>query len=152
VYGPNENHKGKMASVVWHAFYQIQNSGRLKLFQSHKAGIQNGHQMRDFVYVKDVCQVCFWLMTTRKKPAIYNLGSGKARTFIDLATSTFAAMNRTQTIQFIPTPEDIRDSYQYFTQADMRKLASAGYPYPFTTLEDGIAEYVNQYLLQGKFL
>jgi len=150
VYGPNEYHKGRMASVIFHAFRQIKSDGKISLFQSHREGIPHGHQMRDFVYVKDVTEVCFWLMHHRKNSGIFNLGSGKARTFLDLAKSTFAALNLEENINFVPTPLEIRDSYQYFTEAKMEKLKSAGYPFPFTSLEDGIGDYVGNYLLPGK--
>lgn len=151
VYGPNEYHKGKMASVIYHAFCQIGESGAMKLFESHKPGIDNGHQKRDFVYVKDVINVCFWLMNHRKNSAIYNLGSGKARTFLDLTLATFNAMNRQPDISFVPTPIEIRESYQYFTEAEMRKLKSIGYPFVFSSLEEGVQDYVQNYLISGNY-
>jgi ADP-L-glycero-D-manno-heptose 6-epimerase len=151
VYGPNEYHKGKMASVIFHAFQQIKKEGKMRLFQSHKAGVEHGHQMRDFVYVKDVVAVCFWLMHHRKDSGIYNLGSGRARTFLDLAHATFSAMDLQPDIEFIPTPESIREGYQYFTEADMSKLKSIGYPLPFTSLENGVLEYVGNYLITGRY-
>lgn len=147
VYGPNEYHKGRMASVIWHAFQQISQTGSMKLFRSHKPTIADGGQMRDFVYVKDVVDVCMFLMHHRKGSGIYNLGSGVARTFLDLAHATFDAMGRDRKVSFIDTPEDIRDKYQYFTQADMQKLSRAGYARPFHTLEEGVTDYVQQYLL-----
>lgn len=149
VYGPNEYHKGRMASVIFHAFCQIRDSGRMTLFESHREGIAHGHQMRDFVYVKDVVQVCLWLMQHRRNSGIYNLGSGKARTFLDLARATFEAMSLPEKISFIPTPVEIRDSYQYFTEARMDKLRQAGYSFPITSLEEGISDYVKNYL-QGQ--
>lgn len=152
VYGPNEYHKGKMASVIYHAFQQISETGEMKLFESHRKGIEHGHQMRDFVYVKDVVEVCLWLMHHRHQSQIYNLGSGKARTFLDLALATFHSMNRGTKIKFIPTPESIRNSYQYFTEADMSKLKNAGYEKPFTELENGIDDYVKNFLITGKYL
>lgn len=151
VYGPNEYHKGKMASVIFHAFHQIKKEGKMKLFQSHKPGIEHGHQQRDFVYVMDVVSVCVWLMHHRKDSGIYNLGSGKARTFLDLALATFKAMGIEPDIEFIPTPESIREGYQYFTEANMEKLKSIGYPQPFTTLESGVGEYVSEYLLPNRY-
>lgn len=151
VYGPNEYHKGKMASVIFHAFNQIKATGRMKLFQSHREGIADGHQKRDFVYVKDVISVCYWLMHHRKNSAIYNLGSGTARTFLDLVNSTFHAMDLEPTIEFMPTPIEIRDSYQYFTEANMQKLKSIGYPHPFTSLEEGVEDYVKRYLAEGRY-
>lgn len=148
VYGPNEYHKGRMASVVMHAYRQIKEKGSMKLFRSHKEGIADGHQQRDFVYVKDVAEVCLFLMEHRKNSGLYNLGSGKARTFLDLAKGVFAAMNKEEDISFIDTPEDIRDKYQYFTEADMSKLRSIGFTQDFTTLEEGIKDYVRNYLNQ----
>ncbi len=151
VYGPNEYHKGRMASVVFHAFQQIQQNGSMTLFRSHRPDYVDGGQMRDFVYVKDVVEVCFFLLNHRRDSGIYNLGSGQARTFMDLALNTFDALGRTADIQFKDTPEDIRDKYQYFTQADMHKLQGIGYPHAFTSLEDGIRDYVRQYLLPGRY-
>jgi len=146
VYGPNEYHKGKMASVIFHATRQIQATGKMKLFQSHRPDIAHGHQMRDFVYVKDVVDVCFWLMNHRKNSSIYNLGSGKARTFLDLVLHTFVALGKESDIDFVPTPIEIRDSYQYFTEAKMDKLTSIGFPGAFYELEAGIDDYVKNYL------
>jgi ADP-L-glycero-D-manno-heptose 6-epimerase len=151
VYGPNEYHKGRMASVVLHAFKQIQETGKLKLFRSHNPDFKDGEQMRDFIYVKDVVDVCFFLMQHRKNSGIYNLGSGQARTFLDLAFQTFQAMGREAEIDFVDTPADIRDTYQYFTEANMEKLRSIGYDKPFHTLEEGVQDYVKNYLLEGKY-
>jgi ADP-L-glycero-D-manno-heptose 6-epimerase len=149
VYGPNEYHKGRMASVVFHAFNQIQASGGMKLFRSHRPDFKDGEQLRDFIYVKDLCAVCMFLMEHRKNSGLYNLGSGKARTFLDLARATFAALGRPENITFIDTPADIRDKYQYFTEADMRKMIGIGYTRPFTTLEEGVMDYVKGYLVSG---
>ncbi|MEQ8475793.1 ADP-glyceromanno-heptose 6-epimerase [Fulvivirga sp.] len=146
VYGPNEYHKGRMASVVWHAYNQILKTDAMKLFRSHNPEYKDGEQMRDFVYVKDVIDVCYWLMHHRKDSGIYNLGSGKARTFLDLTKAVFKALDKNEDISFIDTPEDIRDKYQYFTEANMEKLKSIGYPKEFTTLEVGIEDYVKNYL------
>lgn len=151
VYGPNEYHKARMASVVLHAFNQIKTSGEVKLFRSHRPDYKDGEQLRDFVYVKDVCDVCIWLMEDRKHSGLYNLGSGRARTFLDLARSTFRAMGREERIKFIDTPADIRDKYQYFTEARMQKLRAAGYTGPFTALEDGVRDYVTNYLSTGSY-
>jgi ADP-L-glycero-D-manno-heptose 6-epimerase len=148
VYGPNEYHKGRMASVVFHAFRQIQSTGSMKLFRSHRPDYADGGQLRDFVYVKDVCEVCIFLMEQRKHSGLYNLGSGTARTFLDLARNVFKAMGKPEQIAFIDTPADIRDKYQYFTEAEMGKLRSIGYNKPFHTLEEGIADYVNGYLVK----
>jgi ADP-L-glycero-D-manno-heptose 6-epimerase len=152
VYGPNEYHKGRMASVIFHTYNQIMKSGEMKLFQSHNPNFKDGEQMRDFVYVKDVVEVMYFLMHHRKDSGIYNLGSGKARTFLDLATNTFRALGKETKISFVPTPEDIRDKYQYFTEAKMDKLISIGYTKPFTSLEDGVEDYVKNYLSKGLYL
>ena len=152
VYGPNEYHKGRMASVIFHAYRQIGQTGKMKLFRSHHPDFKDGEQMRDFVYVKDVVDVCSFLMHHRRHSGIYNLGSGKARTFVDLATNTFKAMDLEPEIDFIDTPADIRDKYQYFTQANMAKLRSIGYEKPFHTLEEGIADYVKNYLKEGSYM
>ena len=141
VYGPKENHKGRMASVVWHARKQIEETKGMKLFRSHNSNFKNGEQMRDFVYVKDVCDVMYWFMHHRKDSGIYNMGSGKARTFLDLTKAVFSSMNKVENIGFIETPEDIRDKYQYFTEADMGKLRSIGYSKNFTSIEEGIENY-----------
>ena len=151
VYGPNEYHKGRMASVIFHAYNQITKTGEMKLFASHHPDYKDGEQLRDFVYVKDVVNVCLFLLNHRKDSGIYNLGSGKARTFLDLVNNTFKAMNLTPKISFIPTPEDIRDKYQYFTEADMSKLKAIGYNQPFTSLEDGVEDYVKNYLSSATY-
>lgn len=151
VYGPNEYHKGRMASVIFHAFNQISKTGGMKLFRSHNPEYKDGEQLRDFVYVKDVVSVCLFLMENKPESAIYNLGSGKARTFLDLTKNTFKAMGKEENISFIDTPEDIRDKYQYFTEADMSKLIDAGYDKGFTSLEDGVKDYVTNYLIDGKY-
>ncbi len=151
VYGPNEYHKGRMASVIFHAYHQIKATGQMRLFRSHHPDFKDGEQMRDFVYVKDVVEVCSFLMHHRRNSGIYNLGSGKARTFVDLATNTFKAMGLEPNINFVDTPADIRDKYQYFTQANMNKLRSIGYTKPFHTLEEGVKDYVQNYLLTEKY-
>ncbi|MCW8897552.1 MAG: ADP-glyceromanno-heptose 6-epimerase [Flavobacteriales bacterium] len=151
VYGPNEYHKGRMASVIFHAYNQITKTGEMKLFASHHPDYKDGEQLRDFVYVKDVTNVCMFLLKHRKDSGIYNLGSGKARTFLDLVNNTFKAMNLTPKVSFIPTPEDIRDKYQYFTEADMSKLKAIGYDKPFTSLEDGVEDYVKNYLTTATY-
>lgn len=151
VYGPNEYHKGRMASVIFHAFNQIKNNGKMKLFRSHRPDFKDGEQMRDFVYVKDVVEVIMFLMHHRKNPGIYNLGSGKARTFLDLARNTFRSMGKQENIEFVDTPADIRDKYQYFTEASMEKLLAAGYTKGFTSLEEGVSDYVKNYLTTGRY-
>jgi len=152
VYGPNEYHKGRMASVIFHSFHQINNNGKVKLFKSHNPNYSDGGQLRDFVYVKDVVNVIWFLYTTKIKSGIYNLGSGKARTFLDLAKATFKALNIEPNIEFIDTPIDIRDKYQYFTEANMNKLISAGYSKKFTSLEEGVNDYVSNYLVKGNYM
>lgn len=149
VYGPNEYHKGRMASVIWHAYNQVSKTEKMKLFRSHNPEYQDGEQMRDFVYVKDVVDVCYFLMHHRKNSGIYNLGSGKARTFLDLTKTVFKALNKKEVIEFIDTPLDIRDKYQYFTEANMNKLKNIGYTKPFHSLEEGATDYVQNYLTRG---
>ena len=167
VYGPNEYHKGRMASMIFHGFNQIQNTGKVKLFKSHKSEFNDGEQLRDFIYVEDVAAVCFWLMIlmdntrlnesfgqgqwTMDKNGIYNLGTGKARTFNDLAKATFAGMSKEPVIEYIDMPDDIRDKYQYYTEADRSKLRKAGYDKKFHTLEEGVNDYVSNYLTFHKY-
>ena len=146
VYGPNEYHKARMASVIFHSFHQINNTGKVKLFRSHRPDFKDGWQLRDFIYVKDLVNVCVFLMQNKVQSGIYNLGTGKARSFYDLADSTFKAMNKTTDIEYVDIPADIRDKYQYFTEADMSKLIAQGYSTPFTSLEEGVRDYVTNYL------
>lgn len=148
VYGPNEYHKGRMASVIFHSEKQIRETGKVKLFRSHRPDFEDGRQLRDFVYVKDVAEVILWFMQNKPQSGIYNLGTGKARSFYDLASATFKAMGLEPNIDFIDTPEDIRDKYQYFTEANMTKLLKTGFNKPFTSLEEGISDYVKNYLTQ----
>lgn len=152
VYGPNEYHKKRMASVIFHSFNQINQNGKVKLFRSHRPDYADGGQLRDFVYVKDVVEVIWYLYSQHPASGIYNLGSGKARSFADLARAVFKALDKPADIEFIDTPADIRDNYQYFTEADMRKLIATGYPHPFSSLEDGVADYVKHYLQPARFL
>ncbi len=163
VYGPNEYHKGRMASVIFHSFNQIKKTGNVKLFKSHKPEFKDGQQLRDFIYVEDVAKVCFWLMENLRKAqgdslpgttvqsGLYNLGTGKARAFEDLVKATFAGMGKQPVIEYIDMPEDIRDKYQYFTEADMTKLQEAGYNEKFFSLEDGVGDYVKNYLLKNEY-
>lgn len=151
VYGPNEYHKGRMASVVFHAFNQIKATGKVKLFRSHNENYADGCQLRDFVYVKDVADVIWYLYSNKIESGLYNLGSGTARTFLDLARSTFAALNREEQIEFVDTPIDIRDKYQYFTEAKMEKLINTGYKKEFTSLEKGVEDYVKNYLSHNAY-
>jgi ADP-L-glycero-D-manno-heptose 6-epimerase len=151
VYGPNEFHKARMASVIFHSFNQINATGKVKLFRSHRPDYKDGWQLRDFVYVMDVVNVCVFLMQHKVTSGIYNLGAGKARSFYDLAAATFNAMNKDTNIEFVDIPEDIRDKYQYFTEADMSKLIAQGYNTPFHSLEEGVTDYVKNYLMTGKY-
>ena len=148
VYGPNEYHKGRMASVVYHAFNQVKEKGSMKLFRSHNPDYKDGEQKRDFVYVKDVVDIIIWLLENRnsKNNGLYNLGTGKAQTFLDLAHGVFNALAIEPNIEFVDTPEDIRDKYQYFTEANMDKLRNIGYTKPFMSLEEGVADYVTNHL------
>ncbi len=146
VYGPNEYHKGFMASVVWHLAKQARETGQMKLFQSHKEGYADGEQRRDFVYVKDLCDVVLWFLDHPDANGIFNLGTGRARTYNDVAAAIFSALDRPNNVVYVPTPESIRDSYQYFTEADLTKLRAVGYDRPFTPLEDAVRDYVTTYL------
>jgi ADP-L-glycero-D-manno-heptose 6-epimerase len=156
VYGPNEYHKGRMASVIFHAFNQIQSTGKVKLFRSHKPEYKDGEQLRDFIYVEDILNICYWMMEKSTEPAevpasgIYNAGTGKARTFKDLVTAIFSSLDMPAVIEFIDTPEDIRNKYQYFTEADMTKIRHAGYKDNFYSLEKGVATYVKDFLSSKK--
>ncbi len=157
VYGPNEYHKGRMASVIFHSFNQIKKDGEVKLFKSHRPDFKDGQQLRDFIYVKDVVKVMDWIMRSMlnntwqyKLNGLYNLGTGKARSFYDLAVATFAGLNLEPDIIFIDMPEDIRDKYQYFTEANMQKLRDAGYRETFYSLEEGVDDYVRNYLVAAK--
>lgn len=146
VYGPNEYHKGRMASVVFHAYRQIKEKGEVKLFRSHNPEFADGEQMRDFIYVRDVARICLWLMVQHPGNGLYNAGTGKARSFKDLVRAIFKVLRKPENIVYIDTPEDIRDKYQYYTQADMHQFLQTGYDRPFCTIEDGIREYVAFYL------
>jgi ADP-L-glycero-D-manno-heptose 6-epimerase len=151
VYGPNEYHKGRMASVIFHSFNQIKESGKVKLFRSHRPEYKDGEQLRDFVYVKDVVKICYWLMGNQPVSGIYNLGTGTARSFNDLVRSTYAGLDMPPVIEYMDMPEDIREKYQYFTEANMKKLRNAGYIDEFYSLEKGVEEYVRNYLAPGRY-
>jgi ADP-L-glycero-D-manno-heptose 6-epimerase len=167
VYGPNESHKGRMASVIFHSFNQIKKGGRVRLFKSHRPDFKDGQQLRDFIYVKDVVNVMGWMMEQTAKKSddifsdviskttihsgIYNLGTGQARPFYDLVVAVFKALNLEPAIDFIDMPEDIRDKYQYFTEARMTKLKNEGFHVPFTSLEEGVDDYVKHYLSTSNF-
>lgn len=148
VYGPNEYHKGRMASVALHTFNQVKEHGYMKLFRSHRPGYEHGMQMRDFVYVKDAAMATSHFIDHEAESGLYNIGTGKARAFHDLAAAVMKNMDREPNIEFIDMPEDLRGKYQYFTQASMDKLKQAGYDRPFMELEDGVADYVRNYLVQ----
>ncbi len=151
VYGPNEYHKGRMASVIFHTFKQIQSTDGMKLFRSHRPDFADGQQARDFIFVKDILSICAFFFTNQPPNGLYNVGTGKARTFWDLAANTFLAMGKEIAISFMDTPQDIRNTYQYYTQANMQKLFKAGYTNSFYSLEDGVAEYVNNYLIPANY-
>ena len=172
VYGPNEYHKARMASVIFHSFNQIKALGKVKLFRSHKPEYKDGEQLRDFIYVEDVCKVIFWMMKEAGSqnpiaigsevrhqtsdirhltPGLYNLGTGKARTFNDLVFAIYTSLQIVPVIEYIDTPEDIRDKYQYFTEADMNKIRDAGYNKEFYSLEEGVKEYVTGFLANKKY-
>ncbi len=142
VYGFGERHKERMASVVLQAFDQIRESGRVRLFQSHHSDYEDGGQMRDFIYVEDVVRVLLFALTHPIERGIYNLGTGTARSFRELAEATFKALEAPVQIDYVPTPEDLRERYQYFTEARMDRLRAAGFETPFTSLEEGVAQYV----------
>jgi len=152
VFGPNEYHKGRMASVVFHAFNEIKQSGKVSLFRSHRSEYKDGEQARDFIYVKDVLSVLMHFFHTRKNGGLYNLGTGQCRTFLDLAKSVFVALGKTEDIVFVDMPADIRDRYQYHTEANMDRLVAAGYVIPFTPLELAVEDYVNHYLAGHTYL
>jgi ADP-L-glycero-D-manno-heptose 6-epimerase len=150
VYGPNEFHKGRMASVVYHAFLQIKNSKTMRLFKSHLDEIADGEQKRDFIYIKDIIKTIQWIMENRLMDGIYNLGTGHARSFRALTEATFSAMDLDCNIEYVDTPKDIRANYQYFTEANMEKLRTQGFDLNFTSLEKGVEEYIKEYLLPDK--
>ncbi|MEO8416034.1 MAG: ADP-glyceromanno-heptose 6-epimerase [Ginsengibacter sp.] len=156
VYGPNEYHKARMASVIFHAYNQIIENGFVKLFKSHKKEFSDGEQLRDFIYVKDVLKICYWLLACWQKdpktfiPGIYNVGTGKARSFNDLVRATFSGIDRKPEIEYIDMPEDIRDTYQYYTQAAMQKIKDTGYNENMYSLEEGVDDYVRNYLSKAE--
>ncbi len=152
VYGPNEYHKARMASVIFHAFHQIRDTGRLKLFKSHRPEWKDGGQERDFIYVKDVLEMVWNVYDLKPESALYNVGTGKARTFQDLGVSTFAALGLEPNIEYIDMPIDLREKYQYFTEADMSKWINAKLPLPATSLEEGVKDYIQHYLNPARYL
>lgn len=154
VYGPNEYHKARMASVIFHSYNQIIENSFVKLFRSHKKAYNDGEQLRDFIYVKDVLKICYWFLECWLKDphtfisGIYNVGTGKARTFNDLVKSTFHGLDMEAAIRYIEMPFDIQNTYQYYTQAEMKKIRDAGYKEDVYSLEDGVDDYVKNYLSQ----
>ena len=150
VYGPNEYYKGSMASVIFHSFNSISKTGEMGLFKSYRAEYQDGGQLRDFIYVKDICKVIRFLIENESVSGLFNLGTGKARSFYDLCTSTFRAMGREVKINFIDMPEGLREKYQYYTQAEMDKLREAGYKEEFYSLEEGSKDYVQNFLMKDE--
>ncbi|SNR94883.1 ADP-glyceromanno-heptose 6-epimerase precursor [Methylobacillus rhizosphaerae] len=149
VYGPNEYHKERMASVAFHTFNQFRDQGHVKLFKSHKAGYADGMQLRDFVYVKDAVSVMAHFLDQPQHSGLYNIGTGEARAFKDLATAVMTSMGREPSIEYIDMPQDLMGKYQYFTEANIEKLRNTGYTTPFHTLEQGVQDYVQQYLMQA---
>lgn len=152
VFGPNEYHKGEMRSVVLRAFEQIRDSGTVKLFKSYKKEYKNGEQKRDFIYVKDAVDIIMYFLDNPKVNGIYNVGAGKAETWNSLAKAVFSAYGKKPLIKYIDMPKDLRPRYQYFTEADMKKLRKAGYKKKMTSLEDAISDYVKSYLINDEFL
>lgn len=149
VYGPNEYFKGSMASVIFHSFNKINETGEMGLFKSYKEGYEDGGQLRDFVYVKDICKVVKFMIEHEEVSGLFNLGTGQTRSFYDLAASTFKAMGLEPNIKYIEMPESLRAKYQYYTQANMEKLRNAGYTEDFYSLEDGAKDYVQNYLMKN---
>jgi ADP-L-glycero-D-manno-heptose 6-epimerase len=152
VFGPNEYHKGEMRSFVHKAFEQINAGGKVRLFKSHRPDYADGMQLRDFLYIKDAVDMTLFFLENPEVNGIFNIGTGQARSWLDLANAVFAAMGKTSNIEFIPMPEKLRDKYQYFTQADISKLRHAGYRKTTTDLESAVADYVQKYLMKDEYL
>jgi ADP-L-glycero-D-manno-heptose 6-epimerase len=152
-YGPNEYHKARMASMIFHSFHQIKKNGVVKLFRSNSTEFKDGEQLRDFIYVKDVIKMCYWFMGNRQAvtSGIYNIGTGKARSFNHLVNAVFSAIVLQPVVEYIDMPGDIKDKYQNFTEANMQKIFTAGYSQPFFSLEDGVEDYVKNYLTEKKY-
>lgn len=152
VFGPNEYHKANMRSFVIKAYEQIQATGKVRLFQSHRPDFADGEQLRDFIYIKDAVDMTLFFLRNPELGGIYNIGTGQARHWNDLAKATFAAMGRQANIEYIPMPDELQDKYQYFTQADISKLRQAGYQKETTPLEEAVADYVQHYLMKDAYL
>lgn len=151
VFGPNEYHKGRMASVIFHAFHQIAQNGSLKLFQSHHPDYAHGGQIRDFIYVKDLLKLIWFWYQKKEINGIFNAGTGKARSFNDLGMAIYAALNKKPEIEYIPTPIDIREKYQYFTEAEMQSSVEAGFYHDYYALEDSVKDYVQNFLIPSRY-
>lgn len=143
VYGMDENHKGRMASPIFHGYHEILKTGKQTLFRSHKEGIKDGEQKRDFIFVDDIVKLCLFCLEKNPPSGIYNCGTGQARTFLDLSKALFKAIGKEQKIDWVDTPEKFRSGYQYFTQAEMGKMRKTGYSEPFMSIEEGVAKYVS---------
>ena len=152
VYGPNEYHKADMRSVVHKAFEQVRDTGKVRLFKSLNSNYKNGEQRRDFVYIKDVVDMTLFFLDNANKNGIFNVGAGKARTWNDLVTTLFKAVSKPVNIEYIDLPLHLAEKYQYFTEANLDKIKSAGYKKPTTSLEDGVNDYVKNYLLKNSYL
>jgi ADP-L-glycero-D-manno-heptose 6-epimerase len=152
VYGPNEYHKGDMRSVVHKAFEQVRDTGKVKLFKSRNPKYKDGEQLRDFIYVKDAVDMTLHFLKHKEKNGLFNVGSGKARTWNDLVKALFTAMDISTNIEYIDLPDHLSDKYQYFTEAKLTKIKKAGYKEPITSLEDGVVDYVKNYLMGNLYL
>lgn len=152
VYGPNEYHKNRMASAIFHVYHQATTQGVVRLFRSHQPHVKDGEQQRDFIYIKDVTDVCCYLMENKVTSGLYNLGSGQASSFLELAGTIFNIIDKKPDIHFVDTPESIRKTYQYYTCADVTKLRETGYCRPFYSLKEGIRDYINNYLKNGRYM
>jgi ADP-L-glycero-D-manno-heptose 6-epimerase len=152
VFGPNEDHKGDMRSLVHKSFGQVQTEGVIRLFKSYRSDFHDGEQKRDFLYIKDAVAMTLHLAATPKANGLFNIGGGAARTWLDLARAVFVALNRKPNIQFIEMPDAIRDKYQYFTEANLSRLRATGYTAPVTRIEDAVTDYVRNYLVPGRRL
>lgn len=152
VYGPNEYHKKDMRSLVHKAYYQIRDTGKVKLFKSYLSEYKDGEQKRDFIYIKDAVDIVLYFLNNHDKNGLFNVGSGNARSWNDLVKPIFSAMNKPVNIEYVDIPEDIRGKYQYFTQADLTKLRESGYNKPATSVEEGVEDYIKNYLMKDKYI
>jgi ADP-L-glycero-D-manno-heptose 6-epimerase len=152
VYGPNEYHKADMRSVVHKAFEQVRDTGKVRLFKSHNPKYKDGEQMRDFVYIKDAVDMTLYFLDNPDKNGIFNVGSGKARTWNDLVIALFKSISKPLNIEYIDLPENLHEKYQYFTEANLSRIRSAGYNNPTVSLEEGVNDYVKNYLLNNSYL